>query len=261
MAAFKNHLSSTRVKLLLTGDSGAGKSGVLASLANAGYDLRIIDIDNGLDILNNYLTPEAMDRVHSISIPARDPKTWEMATDLIYNGWKDDTEDLGKVEDWGPECVLVIDSGSFLCQGALTYALSSNKIPLDKMGFDRAIWGVVANKFEELMAKLTDDRRVKCNLVMTAHIRSLEDDRGVSKSHPSFLGQQLPSVVPRYMNNVWRIDVMPDKKRVIRTMSDSKMMLKSSMPKILKEEEVMDLGNIFKRMTAYAQGLRTNDEK
>jgi hypothetical protein len=42
--------------MLFVGDSGAGKTGALASLAAAEYRLHIMDLDNGLDVLKNLLT-------------------------------------------------------------------------------------------------------------------------------------------------------------------------------------------------------------
>ena len=50
MASIKNHTSVDVTKLLLVGDSGSGKTASLATLANAGYKLRILDYDNGLDL-------------------------------------------------------------------------------------------------------------------------------------------------------------------------------------------------------------------
>ena len=43
------------MKALVTGDSGSGKTGALASLAQAGFKLRILDTDRGADILANLL--------------------------------------------------------------------------------------------------------------------------------------------------------------------------------------------------------------
>ena len=52
MPNLSNHQSSSElVKLLFIGDSGTAKTGALVSLVKAGYHLRIIDFDNGLDAL------------------------------------------------------------------------------------------------------------------------------------------------------------------------------------------------------------------
>lgn len=63
MASIKEHTSADVTKLLLVGDSGSGKTAALASLANAGKNLRILDYDDGLSILPDLLTPEGVSRV------------------------------------------------------------------------------------------------------------------------------------------------------------------------------------------------------
>lgn len=58
--------SLSRLMLLLVSDSGMGKTGSLASLAKAGYNLRILDVDNGTAIVRNLLKddPAALERVY-----------------------------------------------------------------------------------------------------------------------------------------------------------------------------------------------------
>jgi len=53
------------VKMLVVGESGTGKTGALASLAKAGYNLKIADFENGLDPLIAELRddPDALARV------------------------------------------------------------------------------------------------------------------------------------------------------------------------------------------------------
>src|SRR6266478_131479 len=78
MPLIRDHPSSSTTKLLLIGHSSSGKTGSLASLPPAGFNLRIIDLDNGLDILKSYLTdstspyvkqdPECASRVSSITL-------------------------------------------------------------------------------------------------------------------------------------------------------------------------------------------------
>jgi hypothetical protein len=42
------HESNSIVKAMLAADSGSGKTGALACLVDAGFNLRILDFDNGL---------------------------------------------------------------------------------------------------------------------------------------------------------------------------------------------------------------------
>ena len=59
MPSLANHQSNEFTKLLIEGDSGSGKTGALASLVKAGYKLRILDMDNGLDALKQTIHDSA----------------------------------------------------------------------------------------------------------------------------------------------------------------------------------------------------------
>ena len=58
------------VKMLYVGTSGTGKTGSLASLVAAGYKLRVLDLDNGVGTLINYVkkySPELLDNIDVIA--------------------------------------------------------------------------------------------------------------------------------------------------------------------------------------------------
>lgn len=63
MPPISQHQSTNAVKLLLVGDTGAGKTTALASLANAGFRLFIQDYDNGLDALRHFIKPDKLGNV------------------------------------------------------------------------------------------------------------------------------------------------------------------------------------------------------
>ena len=58
MPSLANHQSNEYTKMLLEGDSGSGKTGSLASLVAAGFSLRILDMDNGLEPLKQFVQKE-----------------------------------------------------------------------------------------------------------------------------------------------------------------------------------------------------------
>ena len=62
------HTSAIITKMLLIGASGSGKTGALASLAAAGYKLRILDYDNGLDFLMRYMRKNHLARSTTSSL-------------------------------------------------------------------------------------------------------------------------------------------------------------------------------------------------
>ena len=111
MANISKHKSTSVTKLLLVGDSGSGKTSALASLANAGKKLRILDYDDGLDILPEYLTPEAVSRVSYVTLrDSLGQATAFRRGAQLLSTWKDGEENLGSVKEWGDDTVLVIDS-------------------------------------------------------------------------------------------------------------------------------------------------------
>ena len=66
MPSLSNHQSNSFTKVLLCGDSGSGKSGALASLVSAGYTLRILDMDNGLDSLKTFILRDCPDKLNNV---------------------------------------------------------------------------------------------------------------------------------------------------------------------------------------------------
>ena len=61
-----NLLASTPARIMIVGYPGAGKTGALACLANAGYKLRILDFDGNLEPLLDNLDDRAVPLVDAI---------------------------------------------------------------------------------------------------------------------------------------------------------------------------------------------------
>jgi AAA domain len=245
MPALADHHSATTTKLLLLGDSGAGKTGALASLAASGYNLRILDFDNGVDILKGYLTgaspytakdPAAASRVHSLTctdkrkllgsslVPVK-AEAWEKACRALYE-WKEPgvdgrpAVDLGKIETWGERDVLVIDSLSTAAESAMNYHLGLN----GKLGATRTSnearrdIGATQSLIRSLLQMLYSDS-IKCNVIINAHITLVtesgmspqsEDAKGESdtaRGYPAAIGRALSPHIPRYFNSVLLLDV------------------------------------------------------
>jgi len=248
MPSFSQHPNQRRMKLLLLGDPGAGKTGLLATLANQDYKVRIVDLDNNLAILNAYLKPGKAENISYFSIPAKDPESWKKSVS-ISTKWTLPDEDLGELTTWDSNTVLVIDSASFWNDTCMSQVLKENGIADDKAGFDQSLWGVMNKRFETQVARLTSDR-YKFHLILIAHIRMIENKKtgGIMRAFPSFLGQQLPNVVARYMNNVW-LASRKDGKPVLHTQTIRDMSyLKCSAPHRVHAEAPFDLGAIFKQI-------------
>src|SRR5215471_9430889 len=136
MPSLEDHHSSDSTKMLVLGESGHGKTGALESLARAGYNLRIADFDNGVDVLKNLLKDDlsALRRVNYItfsdefyatpngaSLIPKTAKAWPLFVQALSK-W----EDLGSVESWSSNDILVVDSLNFAGKAALRFIQQLN---------------------------------------------------------------------------------------------------------------------------------------
>ena len=157
---------SSAAKLLLIGKSGAGKTGALASLVAAGYNLRMIDTDNGVRPLASLVTDrrypyakvieanginlatavryqtidtnmklrnitrklpgEGNKSTSELLLAPTDAKAWPKVLTLLDHWKEDDGTDLGPVASWSTRDVLVIDSFSTLAKAVYYFSQSMN---------------------------------------------------------------------------------------------------------------------------------------
>lgn len=208
--------------MMIVGDTGGGKTGALASLAGAGYNLRILDLDNGIDVLANLLTdkaskygPEAashveyetitdkMKNVNGKLIPARS-SVWQRSVKLLDNWETKDAEgkiltSLGPISTWTPKEVLVIDSLTMLSNAAMNFVLSMNARTGQKPF--QSDFGDAQVMLESLMQMLYDES-VRCNIVVNTHITYIGEKDGPQRGYPSCIGKQLPQKIGRYFNSI-----------------------------------------------------------
>lgn len=247
MPSLTNHQSNAYTKLLLLGDAKSGKTGSLVSLVKAGYNLRILDFDNLLDILKYKILEECPDRLGSVEFrTVRDrykaeaqgsvidgkPSAWVTAIKMLDN-WKytddDGNEiDLGKPALWGADTILVIDSLSRLCDAA--YDFHESIIPRGKRGdFDgRAVYGNAQDDVEKVLAMLTS-RSFATNLIVIAHGTYMDLPDGSKKIFPQGVGQKLSPKIPQYFPNYIRYKNAAGK-RTIQLTSDPMIDLATTNP-------------------------------
>lgn len=257
MPTLDEHQSNDVFKGCLIGDSGEGKSGALASLAHVGYNLRIIDMDNGLDYLKNVLRKESPDSLKRVVyetltnkmqgvmnkfLPVGTPNAWSRMTKLLTK-WEVGTPgqpgyyNLGPVATWGKQDILVIDTLTSASQNAMLEVLALNgrlATKVEIQDYDEAMRMV-----EGLLALLFSDT-IKCNVLVLSHILYTEVGSGLIKGFPNTIGQKLSPKVPRYFNNVIRVARKGDgsmAKRFIQTVSFGGVELKNSNPTLSPELE------------------------
>jgi|FreactTroBogLake_1042271.scaffolds.fasta_scaffold02168_8 hypothetical protein len=255
MPSIKSHQSTTSTKLLFLGDSGAGKTGALASLAQAGYSLRIMDFDNGLDVLKSFVTdssspyvkanPKCADELYYVTLTEemrhvggkavpKKADSWQKALKLLDN-WQEKDEtgalavDLGPLRNWGPNDVLVIDSFTGMCNAALNLTLAMNG-RLGSKPF-QSDWGDAQAQVEQFL-ELIKDKETKCNVILNCHVTWQGEDNGPQRGYPSALGKALPPKVARYFNTMLmaRSDGVGANSRKIFTSSNGQIDMKNTNP-------------------------------
>lgn len=266
MPPLSKHHSARTTKLLCIGDTGTAKTGALASLAAAGYNVRILDLDNGVDVLLNLLKSpkspypkEAIDNVKYVTIrePMRNvagkiqPRQailWQNAMKQLAE-WKDTDEDgkeinLGPVTTWGGKDILVIDTLSALSRGAWNFTLAINgKLNSDVSGFESMRMVGYTQKLIEDFLDLIADSSIKCNVIVNSHVTYVRDpgqpkpqnetDHDPIHGYPSAIGKSLSPRIPRVFNSVllFRVEGLGDyAKRYIYTNTQGIIATKSSAP-------------------------------
>ena len=252
--------TSTSTKVLILGESGSGKSGSLASLASAGYNLRIVDLERGLDILVNVLKDwkangydkDSLSRIDFIPLVdgrSKDGKlspvnadAWQKTQQAFFH-WKSGESDFGPVTTWGEKDVFVLDTLGRLSRAALTFVMYLNNAlgqQPDGKKFGAA-QGLVDNFLQLLW-----DPAVSCNIVVLAHVNYQENDVGVQRGFPDTIGKALNPMVGRYFNSVLlaKTKTMPDKteRHVLLTQSTGQIELKTTAPGRVKPEYSLETG-------------------
>lgn len=215
------------VRAMIVGFPGSAKTGSLASLANAGFKLRILDFDGNLEPLFTYVKPEFLDNIDAVSledktrfsgqhiVPAGKPMAFQRGLELMDH-WKyteaDGTVvDLGRSQDWGCDTIVVLDSLTAMGLAAKARIMHlMNKTPTNTTD---AVWGVAMQEQEAFIEKLTASEN-KFHVIVLAHLKMIspkESRKGEdeltkelkekraelipTRYYPSALGQALPPVI------------------------------------------------------------------
>lgn len=250
MPSLADHQSNSFVKLLLTGDSGSGKSGGKASLVKACYRLFILDMDNGLDPLKTFVMRECPDKIGNVEFRTlRDkrktgaggvvidgkPTAWINMMKMLDN-WKYDDVDYGRTADLGPDAIVIIDSLSFAADAAFDWAQSMNPT-----GKDPRQWFYAAQQQVESMLALLSSDSFRANVIVDSHVRYSTGDDGRNKGYPNAIGSALGPTIPRYFNH-WAQCENKAGKRLIRTAATNMFDLKNTKPFEMKNEYDLSTG-------------------
>lgn len=270
MPSLEKHNSSIITKMILVGDPGSGKTGSLAALAHAGYELRILDLDNGIDVLKNllmdpkspydkdaykrvkYVTltekPGNLTRISTMAVP-QSATVWNRMA-RVLNDWKFPDEELGSITTWDHNTVLVIDSMTLAGIAAYNFAAVQNSgTKVDP----RMVYFHAQNYLEYLVQCLYSED-VKCNVIVTSHISFVGGDDGAQLLHgyPTTIGRALSAKIGRYFNSILMIKT-EGKSRRLYTAPTSRVELKNTAP--LRVKEHYDIAHGLAEYFKDVQGL------
>lgn len=225
MPDFDNYPESDLIKMVYMGDTGSGKTGSICSLAAAGYNVRILDLDKGAQIIKGYVTdPEKSPylkpkpgfwtgdvgiakRMNYVTIqetftakagnmiPKGD--SWNKIMDQLTE-WKDGEKSFGKLENWTPRDVLVIDSFSRYCDARMYLELVLNS---------RAVSGRQQNDYFKVQTAIEQSLEllvgpsVKCHVVLICHVDYVEKDDKSVRGLPQAMGKALSPKVGQHFNH------------------------------------------------------------
>lgn len=270
MPKISDHQSAQTVKLLFIGEAGSGKTGALCSLAEAGYNLRVLDLDNGCDILRNLTRaaagkpaqyPTAAERLEYITLTEKmkaaggklfpaTASVWPRAVGMLEN-WKDGELSHGSIMTWTPQDILVIDTLTALAGAAYNHILSLNvKLMTGASGFEyQRFIGQAQGIVDQFIEMITADE-VKCNVIVNSHVvfvdkpgqqRETPDQVLPQIGFPSSLGKALSPKIPRRFNSVLLAEKIFGKHKIFVKTSQN-INLKSSAPNSVLAEYSLETG-------------------
>ena len=250
MPSLTDHPASSIIKLLNVGESKTGKTGALASLATAGYNLWILDYDNGLDILANLLRDNsaALARVRYATL--RDTISSVGGIPKIrppVRAYKDAAKVLTEWEadKFTAADVLVLDTLTTFSEAAFNEALAlANRLNQRPQLQDYGWYADSTRLFIEMITS----PEMNCHVIVNTHIRYFsgsEEDQTTARGLPNAKGQQIPATISRYFNTVIltrSIGQGAGTRRVISTRPQGVIEVATSSPNTVKPEYPIDTG-------------------
>lgn len=265
------HPSARVVKLLNIGESGSAKTGAMASLVIAGYNLWVLDYDNGLDILANLLrdNPEALRRVHYRTL--RDTITISGGVPKVkppVSAWKQAGKTLTEwnIAAMTPNDIVVLDTLTTASQAAFNESLSVNG-RLNARSHE-SDYGWMADSVLLFIDALTSDE-INCNVIVNTHVKFLsgdEETQTVARGLPNAKGQQISKDIGKFFNTIVysrSIGSGPATRRVITTQPHGVVSVKTSAPATAKPSYPVETGlaDLFKDILGHGPILNTATEK
>jgi len=249
------------VRALYIGDSGTGKTGSLISLLQAGYNIRMLDMDNNADSLIQlcrHTDPKLLEKLDIISVRdkfrasqmtglevAGQPRAWVDALKYL-NKWDDGTQ----LSEWDNKTIFVLDTLTSAGRAAFHWAKGMN--PNSK---DPRQWYAAGQDSLKTLLELLTSPDFKCHILVLSHIDLIERDDGTTKGYASSLGKALGPQIAKVFPTL----IMAESKgtgskitRTITTRPTALVDLKNPVPFRIDERYPLETGmaSIFEALQA-----------
>ena len=270
------------IKALLMGEAGSGKTCALASLLDAGYQVRVIDADNKIDGLRNILTHkdskykrDSIERLAYVTLTERmrmaqgriipaSANVWPKTIGLLEDWNNADpalgtVAKLGKLTSWDDNCVLVIDTLSSIGAAAMNFGQAMNGVlgnVRTQNEIRRDIGG--AQSLVRDLVRLLNDTSIKCHVIVSTHIIYVRaDGSGVltlgdggdsnvpTQGFPNAIGRAISPEIPRYFGNVLLLKQIGSgaaTRRRLYTLTQGNVNLQSNAPLSVAPEYAQETG-------------------
>jgi len=237
-------------KGLIVGDSGSGKTGAIASLVDAGYKIRIMDFDAGLDPLVGYVkdknklanvefeTLRDRFKMRGSYLAVDKAPAYQRGMALLQ-----DWNGAGPVQDWDPDTILVIDTLGRMARASFNMVLQANAVIVpsgQRGGPEQSHYGTAMENVERTVSLLTNPDIVPCHVLVNAHWAYQEDGSGILRPFPETIGNKLNPKIARDFNNLFSVSINGNK-RSIKVKRDGVIGCKSSRP-LSKESYDLETG-------------------
>ena len=240
-------------------DSGSGKTGSLACLVDAGFNLRILDFDNGAKVLRGYVKDKSkLANVHKVDdlqddmqlvagrVGIKKAAAFQRAMDALDKGgkdyWGESGAHIGPLKTWTRKDILLLDSLTFAGRSSLLMVMQANAAAMKAPEIQH--YGTAMENIERLLGQITGGG-MPCHCIVNTHLTMTN---GSSRPLPSALGDKLPGKVGRYFNTVVSLSVTGGQ-RTFKTKVDGLFACKTEVP--LPETLPIDTGwkTIFEALT------------
>ncbi len=226
MVSAQKLAAEPRVRAMLVGYPGAGKTGALAALANAGFKLRILDFDGNYEPLLMFTDADKLSNIDIVTLEDKmiaGPEGMDLAgipeaftkMHKMMDRWKykegEEEVDLGKSSEWGPDTVVVVDSLTGMGRASMHRILAIRNRTIRNSR--RQDHGAAMAEQEAFCERITSAKN-RFHVIVLSHLKLVspkgdeKDDSDLTKElkertadvvptrlFPSALGQALPPVI------------------------------------------------------------------